>query len=257
MSDYFKMYEDGLDEPRMKYAISKMSEVVGVWQWVLSQCCRKKRSYFTLDEFTAHGGAQTLNIKVEAFNKAIKLLAEIEYITMINLTCTVVKWAERQSAYCQKKDRTPSAHDADNVPLDKIREDQIKSKKIKRKKYGQYAHVLLTDKQYLDILRDFGESKARSLIKLLDEGIELKGYKYKNFNLALRKWARTQGVSKRNKRDIHEDNLKNCLAVLEKASGMEGKNFKDKLIDQYGKKAADEAYKIIELRKHEYKNSST
>ena len=251
MADYFKMYEDGLDEPRMKYAVKKMSETVGVWQWLLSQCCRKKRSYFTLDDFTAFGGAQTLNISLDKFKDAVALLAEIEYINLTNSTCTIIKWNERQSDYCKKKDRTVSGQGTDNDRLDKKRLDNTKQDKKKRKKYGEFNHVLLLDSEYRGIIRDFGESKAASLIKLLDEGIELKGYKYKNYNLALRKWAKTQGVAKRAKHEIHEDNLRRCLAVVEKATGMEGDNFKNKLFDLYGKKATTEAFQIMELRKKE------
>ena len=73
----------------------------------------------------------------------------------------------------------------------------IKSKKVKAspKKdtkhiHGEYKHVLLTEKQHLKLIKDFGEVKTAQLIKNLDEGIQLKGYKYKDCNLAIRKWAK-------------------------------------------------------------------
>lgn len=65
---------------------------------------------------------------------------------------------------------------------------EIKVKAIPRKKYGEYKHVFLTEEEYERFVNDFGLPDAREAIKLLDEYIELKGAKYKNHNLALRKW---------------------------------------------------------------------
>lgn len=59
--------------------------------------------------------------------------------------------------------------------------------KEEKHKYGTYQHVLLTDKQYEQLKKDY--SNYEKLIQELDEGIELKGYKYKNHYLAIRKWA--------------------------------------------------------------------
>lgn len=59
-----------------------------------------------------------------------------------------------------------------------------------RHKYGEYKNVLLTDKQYDKLIVDFGEDDALYLIKEVDEGVQMKGYKYKDFNLAIRKWAK-------------------------------------------------------------------
>lgn len=63
-----------------------------------------------------------------------------------------------------------------------------KIKKETKHIYGEYKHVLLTDEQYeklkVEFPNDYGER-----IKLLDEGIEMKGYKYKNHYLTIKKWA--------------------------------------------------------------------
>ena len=65
-----------------------------------------------------------------------------------------------------------------------------KEKKVKniKHKYGEYSHVLLTDKELGKLKADLGEQKALDMIKELDEGIELKGYKYSNCYLAIKKW---------------------------------------------------------------------
>ena len=71
--------------------------------------------------------------------------------------------------------------------------EEYKEEKDKKKKYGEYKKVLLTQDQYDKLITDFGETKTKALIKMLDEGIEMKGYKYKNHNLAIRKWEKNDG----------------------------------------------------------------
>lgn len=76
---------------------------------------------------------------------------------------------------------------------EKEKEQEEEEDKNKRKKYGEYQKVLLTDNQYDKLIKDFGETRTKALIKMLDEGVEMKGYKYKNFNLAIRKWEKNDG----------------------------------------------------------------
>jgi hypothetical protein len=75
----------------------------------------------------------------------------------------------------------------DKIRLDKKRTDKEPAKSQKNK-HGEYKHVLLTSDDYLKLCEDWGEQEVLRMIKILDEGIETKGYKYKNHNLALRKW---------------------------------------------------------------------
>jgi hypothetical protein len=62
-------------------------------------------------------------------------------------------------------------------------------KKPTKKKLGEYKHVLLTRKEYNSLFDKWGQKKLDYMIKQLDEGIEMKGYSYKNHNLAIQKWA--------------------------------------------------------------------
>ena len=79
------------------------------------------------------------------------------------------------------------------IELDKEIEKEIeytpdKPAKPQKHKHGEYAHVLLTSDEYLRLCEEWGEPELLRMIKELDEGIEMKGYKYKNHNLALRRW---------------------------------------------------------------------
>ncbi len=69
------------------------------------------------------------------------------------------------------------------------KENNIKEKKSEsvKHKYGEYQHVLLTDEEYNKLNQEY--PNAKELIKQMDEGIEMKGYKYKSHYLAIKKWA--------------------------------------------------------------------
>ena len=67
-------------------------------------------------------------------------------------------------------------------------ERRINRLSLQKHKHGEYKHVLLTSDEYLRLCEEWGEPELLRMIKELDEGIEVKGYKYKNHNLALRKW---------------------------------------------------------------------
>ena len=71
---------------------------------------------------------------------------------------------------------------------EKREETPDKPAKPQKHKHGEYKHVLLTSDEYLRLCEEWGEPELLRMIKELDEGIEMKGYKYKNHNLALRKW---------------------------------------------------------------------
>lgn len=67
-------------------------------------------------------------------------------------------------------------------------EEKPKPKKEPRKKFGEYKHVLLTKTDYERLSKKLGSELLLEAIRILDEGIEVKGYKYKNFSLVLQKW---------------------------------------------------------------------
>lgn len=64
-------------------------------------------------------------------------------------------------------------------------------------KYGEYSHVLLTDKEHTHLLDLYGDSLDEH-IKILDEYIETSGKKYKNHSLVIQKWVHDEWM-KRNK----------------------------------------------------------
>jgi hypothetical protein len=88
-------------------------------------------------------------------------------------------------------------------------------KKPSKHKYGEYKHVLLTDEQHRKLIEDFGIAEVNDMIENLDKGIEMKGYKYKNHNLALRKWRNNKRVTtNKNKygpQEVSKEHIKDVL----------------------------------------------
>lgn len=69
--------------------------------------------------------------------------------------------------------------------------------KVSKHKYGEFQHVLLTDKEHTHLLDLYGDSLDEH-IKILDEYIETSGKKYKNHSLVIQKWVHDEWM-KRNK----------------------------------------------------------
>jgi len=66
---------------------------------------------------------------------------------------------------------------------------QATTKKVKNK-YWEYKNILLTQNEKNKLIEDYWESIFNDYIKILDEWIEMKWYKYKNHNLAIRNWIK-------------------------------------------------------------------
>ena len=71
------------------------------------------------------------------------------------------------------------------------------TKEQSKNKYGEYQHVLLTDKEHTHLVELYGSSLDEH-IKILDEYIETSGKSYKNHSLVLQKWVHDEW-EKRNK----------------------------------------------------------
>jgi hypothetical protein len=89
--------------------------------------------------------------------------------------------------------------------------------KHKRHKRGEYSNVLLSDEEYLKLSEEWGEKELERMIKTLDEGIETKGYKYKNHYLALRKWKEKDRGTPIPKQ---KQEKKNCPACGKELTGL-------------------------------------
>ena len=69
----------------------------------------------------------------------------------------------------------------------KEKETKVNKNIAAKHKFGEYKHVLLSDSEYQKLMDEYPNHEE--LIKFLDEAIEMKGYKYKNHYLAIKKWV--------------------------------------------------------------------
>ena len=74
---------------------------------------------------------------------------------------------------------------------------ELNTNKQSKHKYGEYQHVLLTDKEHTHLVELYGSSLDEH-IKILDEYIETSGKSYNNHSLVLQKWVHDEW-KKRNK----------------------------------------------------------
>lgn len=150
------------------------------------------------------------NTDVDTVVVAMQLLKQIGLIKMLENGELFITELEKMigfqsiGAFKKQQQRIIRGQKVDNCPpeieLEKeleienkkeiiIKKEKNKTAEEEKHKYGEYKHVLLTDKQYEKLVNDFGKENATNLIKKLDESIEMKGYKYKNHNLVLRGWV--------------------------------------------------------------------
>lgn len=87
----------------------------------------------------------------------------------------------------------PYAYKDTNIP----NTNKLNTNTQSKHKYGEYSHVLLTDKEHAHLLDLYGDSLDEH-IKILDEYIETSGKKYKNHSLVIQKWVHDEWM-KRNK----------------------------------------------------------
>jgi hypothetical protein len=100
--------------------------------------------------------------------------------------------------HCPDKLLTLSGYVAQEEEEDKEKEEEKKPiAKPKKNKYGAFNNVLLSIVEYDKLVSELGVNETDAWIKKVDEGIELKGYKYKSHYLAIRHWREKEGATKK------------------------------------------------------------
>ncbi len=145
MADWFKFYENDLDETRLQYAISQLPEVIPVWVGILSEACRHKVGTVSWgkDEIEMFGFSKRLGVSIPKVNEAVLMLAKIRYITLGENTINITKWGEKQSEYCQKRTKNQNQSGQnhhtkkDSVPTmsrqcpDNVRQEERRGEEIR------------------------------------------------------------------------------------------------------------------------------
>lgn len=127
--------------------------------------------------------------KVERILNMLKTEHQIEQQSFNKFRMiTITNWDKYQTGEQQNEQQMNNKRTANEQQMNTDNNDKNdKNEKKKKNIYGEYHHVLLTDEQYQKLKEKFG-NECDAVINNLDEGIELKGYKYKNHYLAILKW---------------------------------------------------------------------
>lgn len=104
---------------------------------------------------------------------------------------------EKQGVETQVLENPYTYKDTNKPNTNKLNTNKLNTNTQSKHKYGEYQHVLLTDKEHTHLLDLYGDSLDEH-IKILDEYIETSGKKYKNHSLVIQKWVHDEWM-KRNK----------------------------------------------------------
>lgn len=149
---------------------------------------------------------------------------------------------EYKSIQMYANDTTDTDNEYDNEYDNELSKDNYKKKNIKKKKFGEYKNVLLTEKELQSLVSDYGDTLTNQSITYLDEYIEMKGYKAKSHYLCIRKWV-VQAVKEHSK-----GNFTNTTATTENIPEWFGKNVESK---EMTKEEQEEIDQLLEEFKKE------
>lgn len=76
----------------------------------------------------------------------------------------------------------------DSLGKDSLGKDSLGKEKEIKHTYGEFNHVLLTDTQYEELEKNYGNTLSEH-IKILDEYIEQSGKTYNNYSVVLKNWV--------------------------------------------------------------------
>lgn len=163
---------------------------------------------------TKYFDIDTVIVAMELFKKLGLIYEEEDKTLKIaaigDMVGSETAWAEKKRIYREKQKALTSGQNEDIVLEEKdIRDksidkdiDKDKKKKDTKHKYGEYQHVLLTDKEFTSLESDYGSSNTQAIIKYLDEYLEMKGTKYKSHYMVIKKWGAKAALENRNKETL-------------------------------------------------------
>lgn len=137
MADWFKFFNDTLDDPKFQYAISEHSEVTSVFLLILSEASKKRSATIPWQDqdFELFGYSRKINVTVPILNQCMNLLVKIGYIEKGSGCINVLSWNKMQSDYCKGLMRNygqTTKSVATNSEVCPVRGEEIRGYKIKK-----------------------------------------------------------------------------------------------------------------------------
>lgn len=142
----------------------------------------KKNGYLRVDKIYPNGNCNRIQYQYTFFEKSQEV---------------VFQPLENQDIENQEVESQVLENPYTYINTNKQSTNKQNTKEQSKHKYGEYQHVLLTDKEHTHLVELYGSSLDEH-IKILDEYIETSGKNYKNHSLVLQKWVHDEWT-KRNK----------------------------------------------------------
>lgn len=142
----------------------------------------KKNGYLRVDKIYPNGNCNRIQYQYTFFEKPQEV---------------VFQPLENQDIENQEVESQVFENSHAYINTNKQNTKELNTNKQSKHKYGEYQHVLLTDKEHTHLVELYGSSLDEH-IKILDEYIETSGKSYKNHSLVLQKWVHDEWT-KRNK----------------------------------------------------------
>lgn len=142
----------------------------------------KNNGYLRVDKIYPNGNCNRIQYQYTFFEKPQEV---------------VFQPLENQDIEKQEIESQPIENPHAYKDTNKSNTNRLNTNKESKHKYGEYQHVLLTDKEHTHLVELYGSSLDEH-IKILDEYIETSGKSYKNHSFVLQKWVHDEWT-KRNK----------------------------------------------------------
>ena len=177
----------GFNRTYAEIPLSDISEALGMKKGNVSRELKKLREANIIEQHSNKGvRPQTLSI-VKNYEK---WCVESCAVLPLSNSITVIK---NDNLRVINSDN-PTVINSDN-PTYKEKKEKIKERD-KEKPHGRYGNVLLTDNQYSDLTKEYGENNVRDYIQRVDSHVQSTGKAYADYDATIRKWLEQDGVKK-------------------------------------------------------------
>lgn len=222
MSDvkWIKIVTNIFDDEKIKYIerLPNGDETIVIWFRILCLAGRSNNNGLLMmtDKlaYTDDMLSSIFNRDLKSIQLALNIFKSLEMIEMIDNKIYLTNWEKHQNAEkmnlikeqtrqrvakyrqkqleCNANTVTQPLQDSysNAIELDKELElDKEEEKKIKKKTYGTFKNVKLSELEFEKLSLDYPKLNINDLIEWFSAYIEEKGYKSKSHNLAIRRWV--------------------------------------------------------------------
>ena len=169
----------GFNRTYAEIPLSEISGAVGVRTVHISRALKRLAALNLIELHSSKGvKPQTISIVKNYEKWSVESCTELPLPKMVTVT----------------KNGNPSITKNGN-PTYKEKKENIKER-VKEKPHGRYGNVLLTDNQYSDLTKEYGENNVRDYIQRVDSHVQSTGKAYADYDATIRKWLTQDGVKK-------------------------------------------------------------